>query len=156
MSSAGEVEELEGSVGRSAQVYGALPASVAALVRLAFPADAAEVLERKLAEPELEEELTPEEIEAEEARVRMAESADRAMKVASGVVTKRVTVLISPSPQGRVTGWDVVCEQHGAMEVLAPGRDAAVAAGAKHLELLHGARGDVKVKGRARRRGRRG
>lgn len=73
-----------------------------------------------------------------------------------------VTVFIVASTQGRVTGWDVECPEHGSSPMLAPSRDAAVTLAGEHLDESHGGRGNVKVKrsrpgrgrGRSRVRGR--
>lgn len=39
--------------------------------------------------------------------------------------------------RGRVTGWAVACTVHGAMPLLAPGRDRAIVAAGRHRDAEH-------------------
>lgn len=49
--------------------------------------------------------------------------------------------------RGRVTGWSVVCPDHGTMPVLAPAKSAALIAAGRHLETEHAGMGRVVLAG---------
>lgn len=67
-----------------------------------------------------------------------------------------VAVFVYPSHLGRTTGFEVDCEEHGAMPYLAPNRKAGHLAAARHVLHEHEKKGTVILADRRPSKGRLG
>lgn len=79
---------------------------------------------------------------------RKVRTPDRALAQIEKLSTQDVTelgtpVYVWPSHQGRATGFEVVCAEHGAMPFLAPSKAKGHVAAARHIKYEHKSAGTV-------------
>lgn len=87
------------------------------------------------------------------ARARQIRTPDRALAAIEKLETADrdpigTRVYVWPEARGRVTGFFVGCEVHGAMPFLAPSKSKAHVAAARHVKSEHASRGTVVLRDR--------
>lgn len=90
---------------------------------------------------------------AEILRARKVRTPDRALATIHKLETADLDpigtrVYVWPEARGRVTGFFVGCESHGAMPFLAPSKSKAHVAAARHIVSEHAKRGTVVLRDR--------